>query len=81
MPSISKGILWLVFLPFLPGDSLIFAAGTFSAIGEMNYFLLLVLIICAAVLGDTINYEIGKHFGRKIVDNKKFTLVKKEHYL
>ena len=66
-------------MPFLPGDSLIFAAGTFAAIGEMNYFLLLVLIICAAVLGDTINYEIGKHFGRKIVDNKKFTLVKKEH--
>ena len=69
----------LVFLPFLPGDSLIFAAGTFAAIGEMNFFLLLILIILAAILGDTVNYEIGKHFGRKIINNKKFTIIKKEN--
>lgn len=69
----------LVFLPFLPGDSLIFAAGTFAGIGQLNFWLLLVLIIFAAVIGDTINYEIGKHFGRKLVNNKKFTIVKQEN--
>lgn len=66
----------LVFLPFLPGDSLIFAAGTFAAIGEMNFWLLLLLIIVAATVGDTVNYEIGKHFGKKIISNKKYKLIK-----
>ena len=56
----------LVFLPFLPGDSLIFAAGTFAGMGQLNFWLLLVLIILAAVIGDTVNYEIGKHFGQKL---------------
>ncbi len=69
----------LVFLPFLPGDSLIFAAGTFAGIGQLNFWFLLILIIFAAVLGDTINYEIGKHFGRKLLNNKKFTIIKKEN--
>lgn len=69
----------LVFMPFLPGDSLIFAAGTFSALGQLNFWFLLILIIVAAIIGDTINYEIGKHFGRKMLNNKKFTLVKQEN--
>ena len=69
----------LVFMPFLPGDSLIFAAGTFAAIGQLNFFVLLVLIILAAIIGDTVNYEIGKHFGRKLLNNKKFTIVKQEN--
>lgn len=69
----------LVFMPFLPGDSLIFAAGTFAAIGQLNFFVLLVLIIIAAIIGDTVNYEIGKHFGRKLLNNKKFTIVKQEN--
>lgn len=69
----------LVFLPFLPGDSLIFAAGTFAGIGQLNFWFLLVLIIIAAIIGDTVNYEIGKHFGRKLLNNKKFTIVKKEN--
>ncbi len=69
----------LVFLPFLPGDSLIFAAGTFAAIGEMNFWLLLLLIIVAATVGDTVNYEIGKHFGKKIISNKKYKLIKDEN--
>lgn len=69
----------LVFLPFLPGDSLIFAAGAFAAIGELNIFFLWILIILAAVLGDTVNYEIGKHFGKKILNNKKFTIIKEEN--
>ena len=66
----------LVFLPFLPGDSLIFAAGAFAAIGKMN--LLLILIILAAILGDTANYEIGRHFGKKIL-NGKHKLIKQEN--
>ena len=69
----------LVFLPFLPGDSLIFAAGAFAAIGRLNIFVLYAILIIAAVLGDTVNYEIGKHFGRKILEYKKFKLVKDEH--
>lgn len=69
----------LVFLPFLPGDSLIFAAGTFAAIGKMNFWLLIIIIIMSAILGDTVNYEIGKHFGKKILNNKKFKLIKAEN--
>lgn len=69
----------LVVMPFLPGDSLIFAAGTFAGMGQMNIFLLFVLLISAAIIGDVVNYEIGKHFGRKLIENKKFTLIKKEN--
>ena len=69
----------LVFLPFLPGDSLIFAAGAFAAIGEMNIFLLLFILIVAAILGDTINYEIGKKFGNAILKSNKFKVIKQEN--
>ena len=69
----------LVVMPFLPGDSLIFAAGTFAGMGQMNIFLLFVLLISAAIIGDVVNYEIGKHFGRKLLENKKFTIIKKEN--
>ncbi|MDD2376188.1 MAG: VTT domain-containing protein [Clostridia bacterium] len=69
----------LVFLPFLPGDSLIFAAGAFAGVDKMNIFVLYVILIIAAVLGDTVNYEIGKHFGRRILEYKKIKLVKDEH--
>lgn len=69
----------LVVMPFLPGDSLIFAAGTFAGMGQLNFWVLLILLIAAAILGDTINYEIGKHFGRKLINNKKYTLIKQEN--
>ena len=69
----------LVIMPFLPGDSLIFAAGTFAGIGSLSFWGLLILLISAAIIGDTLNYEIGKHFGRKLIQNKKFTLIKNEH--
>ena len=57
----------LVFTPFLPGDSLLFAAGAFGALGSLNIFLLLLLLFVAAVLGDTANYWIGHFFGKQIV--------------
>lgn len=67
-----------VFTPFLPGDSLLFAAGAFSAIGSLNIVILLLLLWVAAFLGDTVNYWIGRFFGQKIIDNKKIP-INKEH--
>ncbi|MEK7091072.1 MAG: DedA family protein [Patescibacteria group bacterium] len=68
----------LVFIPFLPGDSLLFAAGTFSAIGSLNPWLVFLLLSLAAVLGDTVNYWIGHFFGQKILNNPKIP-INQEH--
>ena len=57
----------LVFVPFLPGDSLLFAAGAFSALGSLSIWWLLPLLMIAAILGDTVNYWIGYFFGKKLV--------------
>lgn len=68
----------LVFTPFLPGDSLLFAAGTFAAIGSLNVHLLFLLLTIAAILGDTVNYWIGNYFGPRVFE-KKIRFLKKEH--
>ena len=69
----------LVILPFLPGDSLLFAAGAISALGSINIFFVAGLLIIAAIAGDTVNYWIGHYFGRKIVDNPKIPFINQEH--
>lgn len=56
----------LVIFPFLPGDSLLFAAGTFAAIGSLSLPTLLIVFFFAAVIGDSLNYEIGKKVGTTI---------------
>lgn len=68
----------LVFTPFLPGDSLLFAAGAFASIGAFNLHFLLLILILAAILGDTSNYWIGHFFGEKIVAHPKIP-INEEH--
>ena len=73
----------LVVTPFLPGDSLLFVAGILVAEDSLNLWLLMSLLIVAAILGDTVNYHIGKFIGPKIFTDqpKNFflNLLKKEH--
>ncbi|KZE29793.1 membrane-associated protein [Crenobacter luteus] len=59
----------LVVTPFLPGDSLLFVAGTLAATGQMDVHLLVALLIAAAILGDTVNYTIGRRLGLKLFAN------------
>ena len=60
----------LVIMPFLPGDSLLFAAGTFAALGSLNIWALIGLLIAAAFLGDTVNYSIGHYLGERAYNIK-----------
>lgn len=59
----------LVVTPLLPGDSLLFAAGGLAAIGEMNVHLMVLILIIAAILGDAVNFNIGKYFGHRLFSN------------
>lgn len=68
-----------VVTPFLPGDSLLFAAGAIAALGPLHIWGVALLLIIAAILGDTVNYWIGHFFGRKIVDNPRITIINQEH--
>ena len=66
----------LVVMPFLPGDSLLFAAGTFAALGSLNVWFMIGLLIVAAVVGDAVNYTIGHYLGERAYNIK---WIKKEH--
>jgi len=68
----------LVVTPFLPGDSLLFAVGTFSALGVLNVHTAFVLLAIAAVLGDTVNYWIGNKLGHKVF-NQNYRFLKREY--
>jgi membrane-associated protein len=69
----------LVVTPFLPGDSLLFAAGTFAAAGALNIVGLFFVLAAAAVLGDTVNYWIGRIVGPKVFYKEKVRFFKKEY--
>src|SRR3954470_7554582 len=53
----------LVVTPFLPGDSLLFAGGTFAALGQLDLWFMILLLAAAAILGDTVNYWVGATIG------------------
>lgn len=85
--SLTYGLLFLIIFmetglvitPFLPGDSLIFAAGAFAAIGALSIWWVYGLVLGAAILGDTVNYWIGHFIGQQLIDSPKFKLIKPEH--
>jgi membrane-associated protein len=73
----------LVVTPFLPGDSLLFAAGALAAVSDdvLDVRLLLVVLISAAILGDMVNYSIGRRWGRGLLDSGRYDRVIKPQYI
>ena len=69
----------LVVTPFLPGDSLLFAVGTFVAIGSLDMALITGLLSLAAIVGDTVNYWIGYAMGPKVFTREDSRFLNKEH--
>ena len=70
-----------VIMPFLPGDSLLFAAGAVASRGYLNAPLLALGMIAAAILGDTVNYHIGKAIGPRVMKSEKSRWFNKKHLL
>ena len=69
----------LVVFPFLPGDSILFIAGTVAAATGLNVHLLVGVLIVAAVAGDTVNYSIGHFIGPRVFDKPDSRFFKQEH--
>ena len=69
----------LVVTPFLPGDSLLFAAGGIAALGEMNIHLMVALLLVAAILGDAVNFAIGKYFGARLFANPDSKIFRRDY--
>ena len=69
----------LVVTPFLPGDSLLFAAGAVSSLGTLNPVLLAGGMIVSAIIGDTVNYHVGKAIGPRVMKSEKSWLFNKKH--
>lgn len=70
----------LVVMPLLPGDSLLFAAGAIAATGAMDPVLLSILLFMAAVMGDSLNYQIGRYIGPRVF-SMKLRFIKRDHLL
>ncbi len=68
-----------VFTPFLPGDSLLFAIGTLTALGSLNVYFCFLLVVVAALSGDNMNYWIGHFLGAKILKKNSGRFIKKEY--
>ncbi len=69
----------LVVAPILPGDSLLFAAGAFAARGSLDLRILILLLLVAAILGDAVNYHIGRIIGPKVFEKKDSKIFRKEY--
>lgn len=69
----------LVVTPILPGDSLLFAAGAIAALGSLNPHLLVVLLTIAAVLGDAVNYQIGRYVGPAVFKKEDSRFFRRAH--
>ncbi|WP_373741020.1 DedA family protein [Neisseria sp.] len=69
----------LVVTPFLPGDSLLFAAGGIAAVGNMNIHVMVLLLIAAAIIGDAVNFAVGKMFGEKLFANPDSKIFKRSY--
>ncbi|QMT31657.1 DedA family protein [Alysiella filiformis] len=71
----------LVVTPFLPGDSLLFAAGAVAAAsaGALNVHIMVAILLAAAILGDAVNFTIGKYFGEKLFANPHSRIFKQEY--
>jgi membrane-associated protein len=69
----------LVLTPFLPGDSLLFTAGAFAALGKLNVWFMFAILSVAAVLGDTVNYWIGHYLGPRVFKWEKSRFFNPEH--
>ena len=71
----------LVVTPFLPGDSLLFAAGVLAGAAALNVWYLWLVVFVAALLGDNVNYSIGRFFGHRIIDSGRIDRVMKPEYI
>lgn len=71
----------LVITPFLPGDSLLFAAGALTAVpnSELNIHIMVIVLLSAAILGDAVNFMIGKYFGTKLFSNPNSKIFKQRY--
>lgn len=69
----------LVVTPFLPGDSLLFAAGSLAAVGGMNIHLMVLLLLLAAVVGDAVNFAVGKYFGTRLFANPDSKIFRQQY--
>jgi membrane-associated protein len=69
----------LVVFPFLPGDSILFIAGTVIAIAGLNIHVLVIVLIAAAILGDSVNYAVGRYIGPKVFHEPESRWFKRQY--